>query len=86
MKSTDIVGKRVSQVRPATLREMEKCGWKGLEPPVVYVLENGYVFLPATDCEINAPGQMLILDVLSGEVSAFSGGDQSCWVSSQPNN
>jgi hypothetical protein len=73
MKSTDIIGKRVSQVRPATLREMEKCGWKGLEPPVVYVLDNGYVFLPARDSEMNEPGQMLLLDTLTNEVSALQG-------------
>ena len=81
MKTTDVVGKRVSQVRVATSREMEKCGWEGLAPPIVYVLENGYVFLPARDSEMKKPGQMLILDALSGEVSAFQEGGQSCSAS-----
>ncbi len=76
MKSTDIIGKRVSQVRPATPREMETCGWKCLEPPLVFVLENGYVFLPAKDNEMNKPGQMLFLDTLVGEACAFLGSCQ----------
>jgi hypothetical protein len=76
MKTTDLVGKRISQVRSATPREMEKCGWKGLEPPVVYVLDNGYVFLPARDSEMNVPGKLLVLDTMTGEVSALLGSGQ----------
>ena len=70
----NIVGKRVTQVRLATPREMEKCGWEGMTPPTVFVLDGGFVFLPSKDGELNAPGQTVVLDVLSGELFTVSGG------------
>lgn len=86
MDLKNMVGKKVSQVRPATPREMQKCGWAGAQPPVVIVLENGYVFLPARDAELKEPGQMLVVDVMTGEVCAVQGGGQACSASPQADN
>jgi len=86
MDLNNIVGKKVTQVRSATPREMQKCGWEGEQPPVVVVLENGYAFLPSRDAKMNEPGQMLVVDVMTGEVCAFQGGGQSCSASPQPTN
>jgi hypothetical protein len=71
MQPTDFIGKRISQVRRATLPEMKKLGWEGEQPPVVFVLDNGYVLMPSRDAEMNQPGEVLILDALTGKVSAF---------------
>ncbi len=78
MNMNEVVGRQVSKVRLATPREMERCGWADLEPPVVFVLENGYIILSAGDADRNAPGQMLLMDILTDEVSAFQGGGQTC--------
>ena len=70
----NLVGKRVTQVRLATTHEMKKCGWEGLIPPTVFVLDGGYVFLPSKDGALNAPGHTVVLDALSGEISALTRG------------
>jgi hypothetical protein len=68
----NLVGKRVAQVRLATRHEMKKCGWEGQNLPMVFVLDGGYVFLPSKNDELNAPGQTVILDSLSGELSTLA--------------
>lgn len=71
MQPSNLVGKRVTQVRLATSHEMKKCGWEGQNPPTVFVLDGGFVFLPSKDGELNAPGQTVVLDTLSGELSTL---------------
>ena len=68
----NFVGRRVAQVRLATRYEMKKCGWEAETPPMVFVLDNGYIFLPAQDYELNEPGQFVVLDTLSGEMVALT--------------
>ncbi len=71
MQPTDLIGKRISQIRKASPAEMKKCGWEGERPPVVFVLENGFILLPSRDTEMNQPGEVVILDTLTGKISAF---------------
>lgn len=71
--ANNLVGKRITDVRPLTAEEMTACGWAGEKPPVAYVLNNGILIVPARDAELGGPGVLLILDKLTGQVELFSG-------------
>ncbi len=57
---TDIIGKRIVDVRPMTDQELADEYWEGfehLEPPVV-VLDDGTILYPSRDAEGNGPGSL----------------------------
>lgn len=60
IKTKIVLGKKITEVRYMTKKEMEDEGWNKFDdPPIVLILENGIKIFPSSDYECNSPGALL---------------------------
>jgi hypothetical protein len=58
MSESDLVGRKIVEVRTMTKKELEREGWEGNFPTIALVLDDGQVLYPSMDTEGNAPGAL----------------------------
>ena len=56
--SKELIGRKIADVRPMTLKEMDGCGIEQGEECIGIVLDNGTILLAMRDEEGNGPGAL----------------------------
>ena len=69
--ASDLVGKRITAVRPMTTEETVSWGWHGYPTAVVIELEGGMRFVPLRDEEGNGPGALILADDNGNDYACF---------------
>jgi hypothetical protein len=71
-KVSDLVGRKITAIRPMTPEETASWGWHGYPTAVIIELEGDLRFVPLRDEEGNGPGALLLAD-------DNNGGDYACF-------